>query len=429
MKTSLKKIKSLSYSLITLFVLLGNIMFAILIYNQNYNAELLSFNANSSLISNYVFSIDALDYKVLTQYTSNDFQIILGTKKTENVISYGNLFDQNTSHAIRSWAYNTAVSKYNLGRSIHNSTTSLPSSNFISFKETYQQTPLLVYYYEDPVTTNTLTIIHTLRAFHSRTQRAIIMFLFLSILLMILLFIVSHIIIKMAMKPIEETQMRQNDFISAASHELRSPINVIMSSLSVLDSAKNNPSIFARHYNIALSECRRMSQLIDNMLILAKTNKQDISANYTSVSPDTLVKLCYQKYAPVVSEKGLLLQMELPTDPMPKCNIDVNLTMQILAILIDNAISYTTHGSITLKTYTDNKYIYYSVIDTGTGIPENMKTKIFEKFYSCDKSHTDKTHCGLGLSIALDLLYICHGDIQISDNPKGGSIFTIFFSK
>ena len=79
--------------------------------------------------------------------------------------------------------------------------------------------------------------------------------------------------------------------------------------------------------------------------------------------------------------------------------------------------------------FTDNKYIYYSVIDTGTSIPENMKTKIFEKFYSCDKSHTDKTHCGLGLSIALDLLYICHGDIQISDNPEGGSIFTIFFSK
>ena len=72
METSFRKIKIFSYSLIVLFVLLGNLMFAILSYHQNYNAELLSFNANASLISNYMNSADVLDYQALTEYTSTD---------------------------------------------------------------------------------------------------------------------------------------------------------------------------------------------------------------------------------------------------------------------------------------------------------------------------------------------------------------------
>ena len=172
-----------------------------------------------------------------------------------------------------------------------------------------------------------------------------------------------------------------------------------------------------------------MSQLIDNMLLLAKTNRQDISAHYTCIHPEDLLLQCYDNFSQIVSEKGLHLQLELPPDDIPKCNLDTNLTMQILSILINNAISYTTQGSITLKLSYDHRSLYYSVIDTGIGIPESMRDKIFEKFYSVDTSHTNKTHCGLGLSIALDLLYICHGKIEISDNPGGGSIFTIAFAR
>lgn len=427
METSFRKIKIFSYSLIVSFVLLGNLMFAILSYHQNYNAELLSFNANASLISNYMNSADVLDYQALTEYTSTDYQILLSTKEQNSVISYGSLLDADVSQTLPSWARNIAISQYSFGRSVHDG--SVPGSNYVTFKESYRKIPLLVYYHENSVTGKNVTIIHTLDNFLMRTRKSFVIFCLLSLVLMALLFLVSYIVIWMAMKPIQESYTRQNEFISAASHELRSPIHVILSSLSVLDAAKEDPKTFARHHQIAISECRRMSQLIDNMLLLAKTNRQDISAQYTCIHPEDLLLQCYDNFSQIVTEKGLHLQLELPSDSIPKCNLDTNLTIQILSILIDNAISYTTQGSITLKLSYDNHYLYYSVIDTGCGIPESMRDKIFEKFYSVDTSHTDKTHCGLGLSIAHDLLDICHGKIQIADNPNGGSIFTILFAR
>ena len=427
METSFRKIKIFSYILIVSFVLLGNLMFAILSYHQNYNAELLSFNANTSLISNYIDSADVLDYQALTEYTATDYQIVISTKEQDSVISYGSLLKTDTLQALPTWARHIAISQYSLGRSVRNS--SVAYSDYVTFQETYQKLPLLAYYHENPATGKNLTIIHTLNTFHMRTLRSVCVFCAVSLLLMMLLFLVSHMVIQMAMKPIQESYARQNEFISAASHELRSPIHVLMSSLSVLDASKDDAGIFARHYQIALSECKRMSQLIDNMLLLARTSRQDILAHYTCIHPEDLLLQCYDNFSQIISEKGLHLQLELPSDDIPKCNLDTNLTLQILSILIDNAISYTSRGSITLKLSYDHRSLYYSVIDTGIGIPESMRDKIFEKFYSVDTSHTDKAHCGLGLSIALDLLYICHGRIQLSDNPGGGSIFTIAFAR
>ena len=98
--------------------------------------------------------------------------------------------------------------------------------------------------------------------------------------------------------------------------------------------------------------------------------------------------------------------------------------------LIKNAVNYSKENTdIDISILNKENQATVKITNKGKQIPKEKLDKIFEKFYSCDKSHTDKTHCGLGLSIALDLLYICHGDIQISDNPEGGSIFTIFFSK
>ncbi len=95
-------------------------------------------------------------------------------------------------------------------------------------------------------------------------------------------------------------------------------------------------------------------------------------------------------------------------------------------ILLDNALHYTPSGQkVAVRLYQQRARCYIQVIDTGIGIPDGEKEKIFDKFYQVSSSRSDKGHFGLGLAIAKEICGSHGGKLSVSDTPGGGSTFTV----
>lgn len=110
----------------------------------------------------------------------------------------------------------------------------------------------------------------------------------------------------------------------------------------------------------------------------------------------------------------------------PKLCCDKERITQVLGILLDNAMSHSkSNDTIEMGAVVHQKHIVFYVADHGCGIPDAEKEKIFDRFYTGDRSRTDKNHYGLGLSIAKEIVKLHHGSITIKDTPNGGCTFEI----
>ena len=226
------------------------------------------------------------------------------------------------------------------------------------------------------------------------------------------------------LQPLIQNQKNQTEFIAAASHELRSPLAVILSSLSALRVADTAEA--PRFYQSIESEGQRMSHLIEDMLSLANADNHTWQIHQTSAALDTLLLEAYEKYEPMAKEKNISLGITLPEDAVPPCLCDPSRISQVLAVLIDNALSYTpSGGSIRLSLDSHRDFLQISIADDGPGIPDAQKEAIFQRFYRGDASHKDREHFGLGLCIAREILRLHHGEISVRDTPGGGATFLV----
>lgn len=241
--------------------------------------------------------------------------------------------------------------------------------------------------------------------------------------ILILLFF-SWIFTERIIRPLEENRKKQTSFIASASHELRSPLAVILSSLSAMEKADE---IKREHFIHAMySEGKRMSRLIDDMLLLANSDAKSWSLTLSPADADTILLDVFEKYEYIAAKKSLRFFIELPDDSLSCCLCDRERIIQVLSILLDNAVSYTPSGeSISLALSYQNSSLLFSVADTGPGIPDSDKKRIFERFYRTDTSRTEKEHFGLGLSIAQEIVKAHGGQIFVRDNQPKGTCFFI----
>ncbi len=115
--------------------------------------------------------------------------------------------------------------------------------------------------------------------------------------------------------------------------------------------------------------------------------------------------------------------------PLPRLSCDPDRIAQVLSILLHNAVSYTPENgfvSLSLTCRQDRKNLFeITVSDTGVGIPDSDKKRIFSRFYRAEKSRSTKGHFGLGLSIAYEIISAHHGRISVQDNLPCGSVFVV----
>ena len=142
----------------------------------------------------------------------------------------------------------------------------------------------------------------------------------------------------------------------------------------------------------------------------------------------------YEQFSPLARKKGLSLQLDLPKEQPPSCVCDPERLTQLFTILLDNALSYTpSGGSVTLSLSVSDiparavfrrRELCFCVSDTGPGIPDDCKARIFERFYRADTAHSDKQHFGLGLCLAKEIADAHHGKLWVTDSPSGGACFS-----
>jgi len=229
------------------------------------------------------------------------------------------------------------------------------------------------------------------------------------------------------LRPILENQKRQAQFTAAASHELRTPLAAILSANSAWDRAEcmesGQQGIFS---DIIRREGSRMTRLIGDLLTLASADNQSWDIHPEAVELDMLLLGVYETYFSLAKEKGLTLLMELPEENGPAVKLDRDRIVQVLSILLDNALDYTpAPGQIRLGLEWRRDSVRIRVSDTGPGVPEEEKQRIFERFHRAEKARSNRSHFGLGLSIAVEIVKLHHGKLWVEDGETGGAVFVM----
>lgn len=256
-----------------------------------------------------------------------------------------------------------------------------------------------------------------------------IFFFLIDLIGILFLFLTGRWFVRRSLKPLEELYQKQSGFVAAASHELRSPLSVILTTASAITDISKEQ----QHYlQIIRNECRRESNLVKRLLLLTATEQKNWAVKKERFEIDDLLLELLELYEPIYHSKNGRLLLVLPDSALPQVYADPGLCRQILTILLDNAAAYALSNvseqhlpEVILLTESSRSHIKISVIDHGPGIPDKEKQLIFDRFYRSDPSRSQKEHFGLGLSIAAALAEVQKISLSVQDTEGGGCTFSI----
>ena len=226
-----------------------------------------------------------------------------------------------------------------------------------------------------------------------------------------------------ATRPVEKAWRQQRQFLSDASHELKTPLTVILSNAELLEGTALEPRP-ARWADNIHSEARQMKALVEEMLTLARADNMGPTAVLTEVSLSDVAADCALAFEPVAFESGKSLDYQLTEDVLVLGDRDK--LRQLASILLDNALAYTPAGGrVTVGVDRGGRGFLLTVSATGPGIPDGEKAHIFDRFYRADPSRSKREHYGLGLCIARESAGLHRGSLTVGDRPGGGAVFTL----
>ena len=239
-------------------------------------------------------------------------------------------------------------------------------------------------------------------------------------ILTIIFIYISKLITNWITKPVMESFNKQKDFIYDASHELKTPLAVIMANISCL---RDNPKEIKWLNNIE-NESTKMNELIKKLLTLAKTEREEYSRNNGNLSK--VVELSSISFEAVAFEKGITLKYDIQNNI--NFNMNDNDIKELISILLDNAIKHSYDNEIIkVNLRKENNNIILEVINKGDEIKKEDEEKIFERFYRVDKARTrNENRYGLGLSIAKNIVINHHGKITASSKNNITTFKVIF---
>lgn len=228
----------------------------------------------------------------------------------------------------------------------------------------------------------------------------------------------SILLARWMLRPVEKAWKQQKQFVSDASHELKTPLTVIISNAELLQSQDKNKDQCAQNI---LTMSGQMRSLVENLLELARADNGQVRKSFETVDISTLITECTLPFEPVFFEKGLQLRTRIQPDVMVKGNPQY--LRQVAEILLDNAGKYTEKGIVDLQLQKRGNKCLIAVSNPGTPIPEEELEKIFERFYRSDKARSRTGSFGLGLSIAKAVVAEHRGRIWAVSNPTGNCFY------
>lgn len=226
---------------------------------------------------------------------------------------------------------------------------------------------------------------------------------------------------------VHASQQSQREFLANVSHELKTPLTSIQGfAQAILDGTADSPSAAQSAAQVITDEASRMHRLVVDLLDLARLDAGTADLQRARLDLAQLVENVAEKFTPLAQEAQVQLRTEI--EPLPSFVGDGDRLAQVFTNLVDNAIKHTPPGGhVTLRTRNFGSRVEVWVVDTGSGIPPDELSRIFERFYQLDKSRQggDKRGVGLGLAIALEIVQ-AHGGTMYANSQLGeGSIFVV----
>lgn len=384
MKKLKNKIFLVLFSMLTIFVLMILIIYNVILYINEFNGLKESVDTIESITSRPFYQTDFYDKELM--FMDLDVYVIRFDRDMNITSVYNYSDDDLTSEDIA-----------NITKQYNKSYSRLEQINLFSAKYVLLMNPR-----------NELIIINI-----EDINAKLILSAQVSILIFVLIELLTVYIVKMLtnwlIRPVEEAFLKQKQFIFDASHELKTPLSVIMTSAECLS---KNPKETKWLDNIQ-SETERMNKLVLDLLNLAKYDNSYENRVLSVIDLSKLVEKSVLTFESLIYDKGLNLKYHIDQDVNFKC---VNSEMkQLVEILVDNAIKHAYDKStITVDLIKKKDEISLVVKNRGDKIPKEEQSKIFERFYRSDNSRNrNENRFGLGLAIAKNIVLSHNGKIYV----------------
>ena len=243
---------------------------------------------------------------------------------------------------------------------------------------------------------------------------------------MVIIFLISLWLSGLAVKPVKKAWEQQKQFVADASHELKTPLTVILANNNIMMSHPQSRVTDERQWlESTEEEAQHMKQLIDQMLFLAKSDAGNTQVQLSEVNLSEIVEGSALNFEPVAFEREVLIDTDIRPDILMQGNqLQLN---QLAHILIDNAVKYAEDNStVTIALHKHGDGTEFTVNNKGSVISKEEMEHIFDRFYRAEKSRTTKGY-GLGLAIAQRIVEDMNGKITVQSNQTDGTTFTASF--
>ena len=228
--------------------------------------------------------------------------------------------------------------------------------------------------------------------------------------------------VSQTLKKLKAVDQSRQEFVSNVSHEFKTPLATISGYATLLQDDTLTPQERNEYIETIITSARELSKMTGNILSLSRLENQTIITDQEDFRVDEQIRWIILRAESAWSAKNLVLEPEL--DKITWYG-NQELTSHIWSNLIDNAIKFTpAGGEITIKASMDEEWLTVSVQDSGIGIPPDIQSRIFDKFYQGDTSHKKKGN-GLGLALVHQIVTLYGGHITLESIPDLGSTFTV----
>ena len=226
----------------------------------------------------------------------------------------------------------------------------------------------------------------------------------------------------------ENAELMRREFTSNVSHELKTPLHTISGCAELLEKGNVRMEDTQKFVHVIYGQVQRMISLVEDILYISHLDEGSIDMSWDNIDLKQMAERIADQLRPEAEKRPVTISVSGSAPAVPGI---YRLNESIIHNLIENAIKYNKdNGEIHVELKEEKDTVTLSVRDTGIGIPEEDQSRIFERFYRVDKSHSREIGgTGLGLSIVKHAAELLHAELKLESRLGEGSTFTVAFRK